>query len=87
MVRNVSARGLMSLAEASLRPHPQPHRGTLTPFIPLSLRAIKGKGERKTEACTCAKAQVHASSFGTGGRGVRTTEEGGTTACSGFSSG
>ena len=41
--------------------------GTLTPFIPLSLRAFKVEGERKTEACTCANAQVHASSFGTGG--------------------
>ena len=42
---------------------PSPTRGTLTPFIPLSLRAIKGEGEIKTEACTCAKAQVHASSL------------------------
>ena len=48
---------------------PQPHRGTLTPLVPLSLRAFKEEGERKTEACTCALAQVHASSFGTGGRG------------------
>ncbi len=38
-----------------------PHRGTLTPLVPLSLRAIKGEGEGKTEACTCALAQVHAS--------------------------
>ena len=29
---------------------PQPHRGTLTPLIPLSLRAIKGEGEIRIEA-------------------------------------
>ncbi len=34
-----------------------------------TLRAFKGEGERKTEACTCANAQVHASSFGTWGEG------------------
>ena len=28
---------------------PQPHRGTLTPLIPLSLRAIKGEGEIRIE--------------------------------------
>ena len=51
---------------------PPPPKGTLTPFIPLSLRAFNGEGEEKTEACTCALAQVHASSFGTGGRGEGT---------------
>ena len=40
----------MSLSEASLRPHPQPHRGTLTPLVPLSLRAFKGEGEIRIEA-------------------------------------
>ena len=66
----------MSLALASLRAHPQlqPRRGTLSPLVPLSLRAFKGEGERKTEACTCARAQVHASSFGTGGKGDIRTE-------------
>ena len=29
---------------------PPPHRGTLTPLIPLSLRAFKGEGEIRTEA-------------------------------------
>ncbi len=29
---------------------PRPPKGTLTPFIPLSLRACKGEGERRTEA-------------------------------------
>ena len=29
---------------------PQPHRGTLTPLIPLSLRAFKGEGEIRIEA-------------------------------------
>ena len=29
---------------------PQPHRGTLTPFVPLSLGAIKGEGEIRIEA-------------------------------------
>ena len=38
-------------------------RGTLTPLVPLSLRAYKGEGEEKTEGCTCAKAQVHPSSL------------------------
>ena len=33
--------------------HP-PHRGTLTPFIPLSLRAFNGEGEIRTEADACA---------------------------------
>ena len=28
---------------------PQPHRGTLTPLIPLSLRAFKGEGEIRIE--------------------------------------
>ena len=28
--------------------------GTLSPFIPLSLRAFKGEGERRTEAYACA---------------------------------
>ena len=38
-------------------------RETLTPLIPLSLRAIKGEGERKTEGSTCALAQVLPSSL------------------------
>ncbi len=29
---------------------PQPPKGTLTPLVPLSLRAYKGEGERRTEA-------------------------------------
>ncbi len=33
---------------------PRPHRGTLTPLVPLSLRAYKGEGERRTEADACA---------------------------------
>ena len=41
---------------------PQPHRGTLTPLIPLSLRAIKGEGERRTEADVGASAPTSASS-------------------------
>ena len=44
---------------------------TLTPFIPLSLRAIKGEGERKTEGCTCTEAQVHPSSLVLGGGEAR----------------
>ncbi len=50
---------------------PPTPQGTLTPLIPLSLRAIKGEGEEKTEASTCAKAQVLASSLvlGEGGYG------------------
>ena len=36
---------------------------TLTPFIPLSLRAFKGEGEEKTEGRTCALAQVRPSSL------------------------
>ena len=51
-------------------------RGTLTPFIPLSLRAIKGEGERKTEAYTCAVAQVYASSLILGGREESRSEAG-----------
>ena len=31
-----------------------PAPGTLSPFIPLSLRAFKEEGERKTEAYACA---------------------------------
>ena len=42
---------------------PQPHRGTLTPLVPLSLRAIEGEGEEKTEASACALAQALASSL------------------------
>ncbi len=49
---------------------PRPHRGTLTPFIPLSLRAFKGEGERITEAEVGAKAPTSASSSVLGrGRG------------------
>ena len=29
---------------------PQPHRGTLTPFVPLSLEGRKGEGEIRIEA-------------------------------------
>ncbi len=35
----------------------------------LTLRAFKGEGERKPEACTCASAQVHASGLVLGGGG------------------
>ena len=42
---------------------PQPHRGTLTPLIPLSLRAIKGEGEGKTKASACTMVQALASSL------------------------
>ena len=41
---------------------PQPHRGTFTPLIPLSLRAIKGEGEGRTEADVGASAPTSASS-------------------------
>ena len=34
---------------------PQPPGGTLTPLIPLSLRAFKGEGERSIGACLCVK--------------------------------
>ena len=36
------------------RDAPPPPKGTLTPFIPLSLRAFNGEGERRTEAYACA---------------------------------
>ena len=32
--------------------------GTLTPLIPLSLRAFKGDGEGRTEGYACALAQA-----------------------------
>ena len=51
--------------------HLSRRRGTLTPLVPLSLGAIKGEGEEKTEGCTCALAQVHPSSLVLG-RGDRT---------------
>ncbi len=35
-----------------------PYSGTLTPFIPLSLRAFKGEGERRIEGSACARAQA-----------------------------
>ncbi len=38
-------------------------KGTLTPLIPLSLRAFEGEGEIKTEGCTSAKAEVQPSSL------------------------
>ena len=41
--------------------------GTLTPLVPLSLRAYKGEGEEKTEASACARAQALASSLVLGG--------------------
>ena len=41
-------------------------------MVPLSLGAFKGEGEEKTEACTCAKAQVHVSSSVLGEREVTT---------------
>ena len=41
---------------------PRPPRGTLTPLVPLSLRAFNGEGERRTEARTGAMAPVRASS-------------------------
>ena len=39
-----------------------PHhpRGTLTPLVPLSLRAFKGEGERRIGACICALAHMQA---------------------------
>ena len=43
------------------RPHHRrtfhPAQGTLTPLVPLSLRAIKGEGERRTEADVGAERQ------------------------------
>ena len=33
---------------------PRPHSRTLTPLVPLSLRAYKEEGERRTEADACA---------------------------------
>ncbi len=42
---------------------PNPPGGTLTPFIPLSLRAYKGEGEEKTEGSACAMAQALPSSL------------------------
>ena len=33
---------------------PSPPRGTLSPLVPLSLRALKVEGERRTEAYACA---------------------------------
>ncbi len=42
---------------------PRPRGETLTPLVPLSLRAYKGEGEEKTERCTCTLAQVLASSL------------------------
>ena len=38
---------------------PRPPRATLTPLVPLSLRACKGEGEKRTEADPLC--------FGTGG--------------------
>ena len=37
-------------------------KGTLTPLVPLSCRAIKGEGERRTEAEVGARAPTSASS-------------------------
>ena len=61
--------------EGTLTPHskpgngyPSPHRRTLTPLVPLSLRALKGEGEEKTEGSDCAMAQSLASSLVLGGR-------------------
>ncbi len=48
---------------------PQPHRGTLTPFIPLSLRAFKGEGEIRTEGDVGASAPTSPSSSVLGGKG------------------
>ena len=48
---------------------PQPHRGTFTPLIPLSLRAVKGEGEIRTEAEVGAEAPTSASSSVLGRRG------------------
>ena len=47
----------------------QPHRGTFTPLIPLSLRAVKGEGEIRTEAEVGASAPTSASSSVLGRRG------------------
>ena len=56
--------------EGTLTPHskpgrgyPSPHRRTLTPLIPLSLKALKGEGEEKTEGSACAMAQALPSSL------------------------
>ena len=50
---------------------PQPRRGTLTPLIPLSLKAIKGEGEIRTEGDVGADAPTSPSSsiLGRGDRG------------------
>ena len=37
--------------------------GTLTPLIPLSLRAFKGEGEEKTEAYARTRVRAYASSL------------------------
>ena len=42
--------------------------GTLSPFLPLSLRAIEGEGEEKTEGSACAMAQALPSSLVLGRR-------------------
>ena len=52
------------------RAHAQAHaKGALSASATSStLRAFKGEGEERTEACTCALAQVHASSLVLGRR-------------------
>ena len=44
------------------RGYPLPHTGTLTPLVPLSLRAVEGEGEIRTEADVGAEAPTSASS-------------------------
>ena len=46
---------------------PPPTWGTLSPLVPLSLRAFKGEGERRIGACICAKAHMHAPNSVPGG--------------------
>ena len=49
---------------------PPPTWGTLTPLVPLSLRAFKGEGERRIGACICAKAHMQAPNSVPGRRGT-----------------
>ena len=39
-----------------------PHTGTLTPLVPLSLKAVEGEGERRTEAGVGVETPTPASS-------------------------
>ena len=55
---------------------PEGGKGTLTPFIPLSLGAFKGEGEGKTEGYACALAQAYPSSLVLRGEGGTEAEVG-----------